>query len=45
VQGGDGEDPRLSIGLGVELADEAVVVEHRQCEVAPPPLRGRLVHL
>src|SRR6476619_2852167 len=45
VKGVDGERPRLAVDLGVELANEAVVVEYRQREVAPAPLRRRLVHL
>ena len=35
----------LAVGGGVHLADEPVFVEHGQREVAPAPLRLRLVHL
>ena len=35
----------LSIGRGVQFADELIVVEDRQREVAPPSLALRLVHL
>src|SRR4051794_41887066 len=45
MDGVDAEDAGLAVGGRVELPDEAIVVEDRQREVAPPPLRGRLVHL
>ncbi len=40
-----GEGPRLPVGGGVDLADQPVVVQHRQREVAPPAGGGGLVHL
>src|SRR3954453_13799569 len=45
VDGVDAQDAGLAVGGGTELADETIVVEDRQREVAPPALRGRLVHL
>jgi hypothetical protein len=41
----DDERARLPVSRRVELADEPVVVEHRQREIAPPPLLLGLVHL
>ena len=35
----------LAVRDGIDLAHESIVVEDRKCEVAPPSLRGRLVHL
>src|SRR6188474_2703568 len=39
------EDAGVTVGEGIDLPDEPVVVENRQREVAPAPLRRRLVHL
>ena len=44
----DRVDPQhrgLPVGGGVELPDQAVLVEYRESEVAPATLGGRLVHL
>ena len=45
MHGVDLEDSGAPIGLRVELPDQPVAVQDRQCVVAPPALRGRLVHL
>ena len=45
VQGVDAERAGVAVHGGVELADEAVAVEDRQREVAPPPSGPGLVHL
>jgi hypothetical protein len=45
VDGVHAQDPGLAVRRRVELPDQPVVVQDRQREVAPAPLRRGLVHL
>ena len=39
------QDGLLAVDCGIDLADQLVMVQHRQGEVAPAPLRLGDVHL